>query len=308
MLLIDGVRYTEWTINSENKLTEDDLEQMAIEHSDEIFGEGSIYLDKKHKLKTITGVGSIPDGFAIVFSNQPEWRIVEVELSSHDIYEHVVQQVTKFMDGIENLNSKDNLFEAIWNAIDSNYLLKHRLEKASGASNPHWFLSNIIKKSRPIITLIIEKEQQGLEGTLSKFTYLQHKIVEFRTFRRVSAETVHAHLFEPLYRLVAPKIESGITPDLIPQIFEHILTNPDLEYERFRISKKEKGFFPPPKKGFDLIIDNIPIRTNTAGAGAIRIRKNLKPWFRKHRNVLKAGDKVNFIAIEPMNKYRLEIV
>jgi len=199
MLLIDGAEYQEWTLDSEDKLTEDNLEQMVIEHSDDIFGPDSIYVDRKYKLKTITGVGSIPDGFAIIFNNQPEWYIVEVELSSHDMYEHVVKQVTKFMDGIENLDSKDNLFEAIWNGINSSYLLKHKLEKASGSSNPHWFLSNIIKKSRPTITLIIEKEQPGLEGTLSKFSYLPHKIVEFRTFRREGAEAVHAHLFKPLY-------------------------------------------------------------------------------------------------------------
>lgn len=206
MLLVDGAEYEEWTLDSKDKLTEDNLEQMVVEHSDDIFGQDSIYLDKRHKLQTITGVGSIPDGFAIVFGNQPEWYIVEVELSSHDIYDHVVKQVTRFMEGIENLNSKDNLFEAMWNGINSSHLLKYRLEKASGSSNPHWFLSNIIKKSLPIVTLIIEKEQSGLEGTLSKFTYLPHKIVEFQTFRRVGAEAVHAHLFEPLctYSLQEP--------------------------------------------------------------------------------------------------------
>jgi HEPN domain-containing protein len=212
------VKYEEWTLDSVDKLIEDNLERMVVEHSDDIFGQDSIYLDKKYKLKTITGIGSIPDGFAIIFSKQPEWHIVEVELSSHDIYEHVVKQVTKFIDGIKNLNSIDNLVESVWNAIESNYLLKHRLEKASGTSNPHWFLSNIIKKSIPSITLIIEKEQQGLKGTLSNFTHLPHKIVEFQTFRRAGAESVHAHLFQPLYETTISIEPKPILPPQTPTI------------------------------------------------------------------------------------------
>ncbi len=39
MLLIDGVRYEEWTPSSE-----DQFEQVVKEHAQEIFGESSIYI------------------------------------------------------------------------------------------------------------------------------------------------------------------------------------------------------------------------------------------------------------------------
>jgi hypothetical protein len=39
-----------------------------------------------------TGRGVMPDGFAIIFSERPEMYVVEVELSSHDIDKHIVEQ------------------------------------------------------------------------------------------------------------------------------------------------------------------------------------------------------------------------
>lgn len=308
ILLIDGAQYNEWTDLKEPE----DLEPMVVEHSDDIFGEDSIYLDKKYKLKTITGVGSIPDGFAIIFSNQPEWHIVEVELSSHDIYEHVVKQVTKFMDGIENLNSKDNLFEAIWNSIDSDYLLKHKLEKASGTSNPHWFLSNLIKKSTPIITLIIEKEQLGLEGTLSKFTYLPHKIVEFRTFRREGAETVHAHLFEPLHIpkvTTVPERREAVTSQDTLEVPIRIESN--IKWHYLEIPVDKRSFFPADKVRFTVETDMGEIETTVAGTGSPfygpYIQRSLKGWFDAHPQ-LKKGAMIHISVIEQMKKYSLEIV
>jgi hypothetical protein len=69
MLLIDGVRYEEWT-----PATEDGFEQVIKEHANDIFGEQSIYLDLKQKLKSKAGIGSIPDGYVIAFGEQPHWH------------------------------------------------------------------------------------------------------------------------------------------------------------------------------------------------------------------------------------------
>ncbi len=66
MLLIDGVRYEVWTPASE-----DEFEQIFKEHAEDIFGEKSIYLDIKHKLRSQAGIGSIPDGYVIIVGDQP---------------------------------------------------------------------------------------------------------------------------------------------------------------------------------------------------------------------------------------------
>ena len=82
MLLIDGVKYGEWT-----PATEAEFEHIVKEHARDIFGEQSIYLDLKHKLKSESGIGSIPDGYVVVFGDEPHWHIVEVELASHPLYD-----------------------------------------------------------------------------------------------------------------------------------------------------------------------------------------------------------------------------
>jgi hypothetical protein len=69
MLLIEGVRHEEWT-----PATEDEFERIVIEHAKDIFGEESIYLDIRQKLKSRSGIGSIPDGYVIAFGEQPHWH------------------------------------------------------------------------------------------------------------------------------------------------------------------------------------------------------------------------------------------
>jgi hypothetical protein len=193
MLLIDGVRYQEWEISNE-----DELEQMVIEHAQDIFGENSIYFDKKQKLKSLAGVGSIPDGLVIMFGSVPQWRIVEVELSSHDPYAHIVPQVDKFINGIDNQNTRNKLVDTLYNLINSDELLRRETRQAIGLDKDiHKFLADLIT-TPPTITIIIEKDTDQLEDALRK--YAQKKVIEFQTFRRVGAESVHAHLFEPLYQ------------------------------------------------------------------------------------------------------------
>jgi len=195
MLLIDGVKYELWT-----PLTEDELEQMVKEHAQDIFGEQSIYLDKKQKLKSLAGVGSIPDGLVIMFGNMPEWHIVEVELSSHPLYEHIVTQVSKFISGMSNQNVLRKIADAIHDEIARDDFLKLKLKKAIEPTEIYRFLSDLISRP-PVLTIIIEKDAPGLKEALSTLRYSQEiKVVEFQTFVGEDVDLpVHAHLFKPLY-------------------------------------------------------------------------------------------------------------
>jgi hypothetical protein len=193
MLLIDGVKYDLWTPS-----TEDEFERVVKEHAQEIFGEESIYFDIKQKLKSGSGIGSIPDGYVIVFGDSPEWHIIEVELSSHPLYEHIVSQVSKFINGISNPNIQRGIVNAIDGELTRNFFLRWMLKKAVEPTEIYRFLSDLISK-QPVLTIIIEKDTEELREALSTLRYPQIKVVEFQTFVREGAEAVHAHLFEPLY-------------------------------------------------------------------------------------------------------------
>jgi hypothetical protein len=202
MLLIDGVKYELWT-----PPTEDEFERVVKEHAQDIFGEQSIYLDRKQKLKSLSGIGSIPDGYVITFGDSPEWHIVEVELSSHPLYEHIVPQVTRFISGISNPSLQRGIVNAIEGEITGDDFLKLKLRKAIEPAEIYRFLTDLISKP-PVLTIIIEKDTEELKEVLNTLRYPQIKVIEFQTFRRVEAEAVHAHLFEPLYE--GKKRESDI--------------------------------------------------------------------------------------------------
>jgi len=51
MLLIDGVKYEEWTPTNE-----EEFEQIVEEHAKDIFGEQSIYLDIKSSPRNVIGL------------------------------------------------------------------------------------------------------------------------------------------------------------------------------------------------------------------------------------------------------------
>lgn len=313
MLLIDGVKYKEWTPEGEN--AEEELEQMVKEHAQDIFGENSIYLDKKQKLKSLAGVGSIPDGLVIMFGNVPEWHIVEVELSSHDPYGHIVPQVDRFLNGIDNRDTRNKIIEALYDAIYGDEFLKLKTRQAIGLDKDvHKFLSDLIARP-PTITIVIEEYTSQLREALKKYT--QKRVVEFQTFirERVGLE-VHAHLFEPLYPVFIRPPEEPV--DEGEDTLEVVLESPsNINFHTIDVPKARRRFFPGYKIPFELETDIGIIQTwvSSAPGGTQRgdpdkgvyIQAKLAEWYRRHP-MIKVGDKVVFKVIEPMKKYRLEIV
>ncbi len=309
MLLIDGVKYELRTPS-----TEDELEQMVKEHAQDIFGEQSIYLDRKQKLKSLAGVGSIPDGLVIMFGNVPEWHIVEVELSSHDPYGHIVPQVDRFLTGIDNRDTRNKIIEALYDAIYGDEFLKLKTMQAIGlGKDVHKFLSDLIARP-PSITIVIEEYTNQLREALRKYT--QEKVVEFQTFTREGIGlSVHAHLFEPIYKSVKP---SPLPPPPPPPPtsdgeLEVTIRNPSfIKFHLFVIPKVKRPFFPGYKVHFILETDIGEVETWVTSRTAsqpegVYIQGNLAEWYRRH-STIQMGDKVTFKVIEPLKRYRLEIV
>jgi hypothetical protein len=323
MLLIDGVRYLETPPKDE-----DELEQTVIEHAKDIFGENSIYLDKKYKLKSPAGIGSIPDGFAITFGVQNQWHIVEVELSSHDPYSHVTPQLDKFLSGIESGKTTDGIITALYSAINENEYDKIKLRKVLGNNEIHDFISHLIKDNPPVITVIIENNTPILYEALKKYT--PKKIVEFRTFQRENAGSlVHAHLFEPIYSFIpfpqdptpkgvsAPTTIGTFSKPTSADGFEISIANPSYrKFHLFYIPKEKRYVLPGYKVSFVLDTDKGQINTHVSSApkgtqvgdleAGYYIQSKLSQWYKAHPE-LKIGDKVKISVIEPMKRYRLEI-
>ncbi|GAH07726.1 unnamed protein product, partial [marine sediment metagenome] len=172
MLLIDGVRYEEWTPPSE-----DDFERVVEKHAEEIFGKDAKYFDLKHRLASRSGTGSIPDGYIITLGGKPEVQIIELELASHSL-QHIVAQMVNIINGIENPTTQQKICNAIEDGINEDEVFAAKIAKAIKPVAIHRFLSDSFSNTLPIIKIIIDKSSPVLEEAISKITP-PPRIIEF---------------------------------------------------------------------------------------------------------------------------------
>lgn len=199
MLLIDGVKYKLWTPQYEVN----DFQPIIKEHAKEIFGELSEYFDIKQKLETKFGKISIPEGFVVNFGKSSHWHIVEVELSKHDEYYHIGDQVNRFMNGIKNPESRKNILAAIWEDLKQDEVRKAQVKKLIDSDDIHEFLTRVIF-DKPIVTIIVEDNRDNVKEAVENFNFKDVsdiKVIEFKTYVRegYDLKNAHAHLFDPLH-------------------------------------------------------------------------------------------------------------
>ena len=198
MIIIDGVKYNLWTPKDEEK----EFHPMVREHSKEIFGDNSLYFDVKHVLKTASGIGSIPDAYVINLSKPLEWYVVENELASHPVYDHIVKQLTKFINGIENQNARSQILDMLYEEIDKDGVLRATVKQLTDSDDIHHFLSKLFS-TPPRIVIIIDQKTPEVQEACRVLKYTTD-IIEFKTYVRENAENVHAHLFDPLSGIIKP--------------------------------------------------------------------------------------------------------
>lgn len=300
ILLIDGVRYNEWTDLRET----DELEPMIQKQAEYIFGENALYIDRKQKLRSLAGTGSIPDAYVISLGgDSPHWHIVEIELSYKDPGRHLVTQINDFINGMKN--SRNEIVSAINQWIKSDDIRTLEFKRRSQCEDIHEFLSDLIKKD-PILTIIIEKNTEKLKEAIQIFEErYKTEIVEFRTFRREGAEAVHAHLFEPLFE---PSISTK-PPTFEPTGIEIKFWPSYRDYNYIGIWKKYHHLFPD----YGTEIELTPDEGDAFRVEVVKSRNGgmelwgVGEWFAKNPH-LKESDVILITPIEPMKKYRLEIV
>jgi predicted transport protein len=240
MLIVDGKRYKPWTPKDEEK----EFHPLVKAQSNEIFGKDTIYFDVKTTLRTSSGVGSIPDAYVVDF-DRSEWFVVENELSTHPVYNHIIPQLNKFMKGIENANVRNQILDLLYDKINSDMALRSVISKITDSTDIHNSLSKIIVHKSPRIVVIIDKKTEEVEEAFENFKVAPN-IVEFRTFEQESNTGVYAHLFEPLYFETTCNRENASDNGTIEDIIEHIEPQKDIEalFRNFiqDIERQSNGF------------------------------------------------------------------
>ncbi len=193
IVLIDGVRYQ--LITPESEAWFEKAIQSNCEH---IFGPDSFYFDIKSKIKSKAGVVSIPDGYVIFFTpKKARWAIIEVELASHSIYNHVIPQLSKFKSGIKDSSARRKLVDVLYDLFDDDEVLKARLKRNIKTREIHKFISDLVSE-KPLIVVAIDQRTEKLDEALRHIGE-EVKVLEFKTFRREGlSDDINAYMFEPV--------------------------------------------------------------------------------------------------------------
>jgi predicted transport protein len=180
ILFLDGKKLTE-----HRYATEEDFERDVVLGSKRFFGKETVYIDAKKKIESKALGGAIPDGFLFDLSDKenPEFYLVEVELSKHSFYNHIFPQITKFFAFFRNKKSQGELVEKLFSIISSDDLLRQEFKRFLGEREIYKFLKDVLDNSQNIL-IIIDGEKNELPEITETYTDTWGKLVKILILKK----------------------------------------------------------------------------------------------------------------------------
>lgn len=127
----------------------------------QLFLPNSIFI-KGFQVSTISGKKGVPDGFAFNFQDR-EWFVIESELLHHGVWQHIAEQIVRFVVAMQNPNTlkiiRDKLFDHI---MDNN--LAAPIVDSLGTTNERLLqqIELFIEGLDPKIVIFINDDNQDL--------------------------------------------------------------------------------------------------------------------------------------------------
>ena len=164
MLIVGNRRFVQANFDSE-----EELENVVVEYSEDIFGPSSLFIPKR-LIRTGDGYGTIPDGIVIDLSLR-RWFIVEVELASHSIWSHIAPQVAKQLAAVSQRTSKQVIIDlAVQLAKHDRSILEKFFDEDVAELDVRHFLDQILE-SQPIVAIPIDNIPADLRDWASMLRY-----------------------------------------------------------------------------------------------------------------------------------------
>jgi hypothetical protein len=179
ILVKDGAKYFQTDFHGK----ELEFEKVVFTQYKHLFGDNTILFTKK-KIQTATSIGTIPDAFVIDLEKE-KWFIIEIEISNHDVYSHIVPQMTKFSSALNNPQTIKQLVKFFENEIKTDPY-KTALLLSNGKTEVFKIVSEILD-SYPELIIIIEQEHKELTSIFNSLPF-KTKINIFKTFTRDGSE------------------------------------------------------------------------------------------------------------------------
>lgn len=168
---------------------EEDLERIVQTKSKLLFGQKTIYIEVKNRIDSKFLGATIPDGFLFDLTDEknPEFYIVEIELSKHDFYRHIFPQITKFFAFFKNQNSISELIEKLYSLIDTDSNLKAQFVELIGERELYKKTKDIIENSQNIL-LVIDDMKPELGEVVETYTDTWDKYVRIEVLKKYAIE------------------------------------------------------------------------------------------------------------------------
>lgn len=158
---------------------EEIFENLILNNSKVFFGVNSLIIDLKKKIGTQFLGGTIPDFFLMDLTDpkNPEFYLVEVELSSHDFFRHIFPQITKFFAFFKNPASLNELIEKIYNIFNSDQELKKEFFEKTKRREIYKYIKDMMENSQNIL-LILDENKKELPEIIQTYTDTWGKMVK----------------------------------------------------------------------------------------------------------------------------------
>ena len=163
---------------------EAEFEKMVVANVDHIFGKEGIYFDLKKLIGKPKKGAAIPDGYYLdlTFHSDPRLYLVEVELTSHDVYGHIGNQILRF--GISSEMDKYNIKRILLNAIladDKKQAKLNEFFKHTTFNNNSELLDKVIFDKKPMAVVVIDDATEELYNVMGQLT-MSVDVLEVQTF------------------------------------------------------------------------------------------------------------------------------
>lgn len=217
-----GVIYSEYQY-----IDEAEYEKIVVANSETIFGTQGIYFDIKKKIGKSKEGAAIPDGYYLdlKFHDEPILYFVEIELSDHDVYGHIGEQILRF--AISSEMSKHKIKTILIDDINKDPVKRNKIweffKVSSKYNNINELLDRLIFEKDVAVIIVINETTEQLTRVLSKIK-ISADIIEAQSF---TAKGKMMHRFTPFQ----------------DDVLEAILPSTDLdELDTIVVPAKEEGF------------------------------------------------------------------
>lgn len=283
-LVVDSQRFGQVSFASEKE-----FEAEIVACSKALFGEATIFVDAKKKFHCEVLGATVPDGFFFDFSDptEPQFYLVEVELSKHPFFGHIFPQITKFVAILKNGLARTQLVDSLFEIIDGEEELKAKFKKRLKDPEIHKFLSDVIEDNQNILLVA--------DGPIAELEEINRTYDEWSELVRFAQVTKYANGDRVAY-MISPDVEA------LPYAEPHISDDGQTTGDRGSCWTEELHFdkvSPTVRKIYDLIQAAVRAIDDSVVFVPQKYRIAIKKDERKLALLFVRKKKIRFIALLP---------